>query len=123
MYFKTKLYFLSISSSCIGIDTLINKKLLAANNIFRFIRKGEVVAMTKLNNMNAELLEFEVKQQSKITNKLIKDLDFPRSAIIGGVIRNGEGMIPLGSFKIEAGDRVVVCCLPRSITEVEKFFF
>jgi len=110
-------------SHSIGIDTLINKKLLAANNIFRFIRKGEVVAMTKLNNMNAELLEFEVKQQSKITNKLIKDLDFPRSAIIGGVIRNGEGMIPLGSFKIEAGDRVVVCCLPRSITEVEKFFF
>ena len=110
-------------SHSIGIDTLINKKLLAANNIFRYIRKGEVVAMTKLNNMNAELLEFEVKPKSKITNKLIKDLDFPRSAIIGGVIRHGEGIIPLGSFKIEAGDRVVVCCLPRSITEVEKFFF
>ncbi|MFC6859089.1 Trk system potassium transporter TrkA, partial [Zunongwangia atlantica 22II14-10F7] len=43
-------------SHSIGIDTLINKKLLAANNIFRYIRKGEVVAMTKLNNMNAELL-------------------------------------------------------------------
>lgn len=110
-------------SQSIGIDTLINKKLLAANNIFRYIRKGEVVAMTKLNNMNAELLEFEVKPKTKITNKQIKDLEFPRSAIIGGVIRNGTGMIPLGSFKIEAGDRVVVCCLPRSITEVEKFFF
>ncbi len=110
-------------SQSIGIDTLINKKLLAANNIFRYIRKGEVVAMTKLNNMNAELLEFKVKTKSKITNKMIKELDFPRSAIIGGVIRNGIGMIPLGSFKIEAGDRVVVCCLPRSITEVEKFFF
>jgi len=98
-------------------------KLLAANNIFRYIRKGEVVAMTKLNNMNAELLEFVVNSKSKITNKLIKDLDFPRSAIIGGVIRNGKGIIPLGNFRIEAGDRVVVCCLPRSITEVEKFFF
>ncbi len=110
-------------SYSIGIDTLINKKLLAANNIFRYIRKGEVVAMTKLTNMNAELLEFEVKDKSKITNKLIKDLEFPRSAIIGGVIRNGKGVIPLGNFKIEPGDRVVVCCLPRCITEVEKFFF
>ena len=110
-------------SHSIGIDTLINKKLLAANNIFRYIRKGEVVAMTKLTNMNAELLEFEVKPKSKITNNQIKDLEFPRSAIIGGIIRNGKGIIPLGSFKIEAGDRVVVCCLPRSITEVEKFFF
>ncbi|WMI68410.1 Trk system potassium transporter TrkA [Mangrovimonas sp. YM274] len=110
-------------SQSIGIDTLINKKLLAANNIFRYIRKGEVVAMTKLNNMNAELLEFVVNQSSKISDKLIKDLDFPRSAIIGGVIRDGEGLIPLGNFKISAGDRVVVCCLPRSIVEVEKFFF
>ncbi|WP_179343833.1 Trk system potassium transporter TrkA [Winogradskyella ursingii] len=109
-------------SQSIGIDTLINKKLLAANNIFRYIRKGEVVAMTKLTNMNAELLEFVVKPNSKITNKLIKDLKFPRSAIIGGVIRDGKGMIPLGTFKVEAGDRVVACCLPRSITEVETFF-
>lgn len=110
-------------SESIGIDTLINKKLLAANNIFRYIRKGEVVAMTKLNNMNAELLEFVVKTKSKITNKMIKDLDFPRSAIIGGIIRNGEGIIPLGNFKIKAGDRIVVCCLPRAISEVEKLFF
>ena len=109
-------------SQSIGIDTLINKKLLAANTIFRYIRKGEVVAMTKLTNMNAELLEFVVKPNSKITNKKIKDLDFPRSAIFGGVIRNSEGLIPLGDFNIEAGDRVVVCCLPRSIAEVEKFF-
>ena len=78
--------------------------------------------MTKLTNMNAELLEFVVKPNSKITNKVVKDLNFPRSAIFGGVIRDGEGIIPLGSFKIEAGDRVVVCCLPRSISEVEAFF-
>jgi trk system potassium uptake protein TrkA len=109
-------------SHSIGIDTLINKKLLAANNIFRYIRKGEVVAMTKLNNMNAELLEFIVKPTSNICNEIIKEVDFPRSAIIGGVIRNGEGLIALGSFKIQEGDRVVVCCLPKSIKKVEKLF-
>jgi trk system potassium uptake protein TrkA len=110
-------------SQSIGIDTLINKKLLAANNIFRYIRKGEVVAMTKLSNMNAELLEFVVNSQSKITKKKIKDLEFPRSAIIGGIIRDDKGIIPLGDFQVKIGDRVVVCCLPRSISEVEKFFF
>jgi trk system potassium uptake protein TrkA len=110
-------------SHSIGVDTLINKKLLAASTIFRYIRKGDVVAMTKLNNMNAELLEFIVKPTSKICGKKIKGLDFPRSAIIGGVIRNGEGISALGDFLIEAGDRVVVCCLPRSIKKVEGFFF
>ncbi|CAM4159993.1 Trk system potassium transporter TrkA [Gillisia limnaea] len=109
-------------SHSIGIDTLINKKLLAANNIFRYIRKGEVVAMTKLNNMNAELLEFIVKASSQVCDKKIKDIDFPRSAIIGGIIRNGEGLIALGDFYIKAGDRIVVCCLPRSINKVEKLF-
>ncbi|WP_037315854.1 Trk system potassium transporter TrkA [Salegentibacter sp. Hel_I_6] len=109
-------------SHSIGIDTLINKKLLAANNIFRYVRKGEVVAMTKINNMNAELLEFIVKPNSQVCNKRIKDLDFPRSAIIGGIIRDGEGIIALGDFRITRGDRIVVCCLPRSIKKVEKLF-
>jgi len=109
-------------SQSIGIDTLINKKLLAANNIFRYIRKGEVVAMTKLNNMNAELLEFKVKANSEITDKLIKEVDFPRSAIIGGVVRDGKGLIALGDFRIKEDDKVVVCCLPRSIKRVEKIF-
>lgn len=109
-------------SHSIGIDTLINKKLLAANNIFRFVRRGEVVAMTKLNNMNAELLEFRVTPNSRVCNKKIRDLNFPISAIIGGVIRNGEGIIALGDFQIQAGDRVVVCCLPQSIVKVEKLF-
>ena len=109
-------------SHSIGIDTLINKKLLAANNIFRYIRKGEIVAMTKLNNMNAEILEFVVKPKSAVCNKIIKDLDIPRSAIIGGIIRDDVGQIALGDFEIKSGDRVVVCCLPQSIKKVEKLF-
>ncbi len=109
-------------SQSIGIDTLINKKLLAANNIFRHIRKGEVVALTRLNNLNAEILEFIVKPTSAVTGKIIRDLDFPKAATIGGVIRNGEGLIALGDFEIKAGDRVVVCCLPQSISRIEKLF-
>lgn len=109
-------------SHTIGIDTLINKKLLAANNIFKHIRRGEVVAMTRLNNLNAEILEFVVKDCSAVNGKIIKELDFPRSATIGGVVRKGEGIIALGDFKILEGDRVVVCCLPRSIPKIEKLF-
>jgi len=109
-------------SHSIGIDTLINKKLLAANNIFRYIRKGEVVAMTKLNNMNAELLEFVVAPSSKVCNQVIKNIELPRSAIIGGVVRDEVGLIALGDFKILSGDRVVICCLPQSISKVEKLF-
>ena len=109
-------------SHSIGIDTLINKKLLTANTIFRYIRKGDVVDMTTLNNLNAEILEFVVNANSKVANYRIKDIDFPRTAIIGGVIKEGVGIIALGDYKIEPGDRIVVCCLPRSIKRIEQLF-
>ena len=85
-------------SHSIGIDTLINKKLLAANKIFRYIRKGEVVALMRLNNLNAEILEFVVKPNSRVTGSVIRELDFPKQATIGGVVRDGEGVIALGGL-------------------------
>ena len=109
-------------SESIGVDTLINKKLLAANQIFRFIRKGNILELNKLNNMNAEVLEFLISEESRVVGKKIKDLDFPRSAIIGGVIRDGVGKIALGDFIIKKGDRVLVCSLYNAINKVEKLF-
>ena len=109
-------------SHSIGIDTLINKKLLTANTIFRYVRRGEVVDMTTLNNLNVEILEFVVNANSKVTNYKIVNIDFPRTAIIGGVIRDGEGTIALGDYTILPGDRIVVCCLPRSIKRIESLF-
>jgi trk system potassium uptake protein TrkA len=109
-------------SQSIGINTLVNKKLIAANNIFRYIRKGEVIALTKLNNLNAELLEFEVKKDCKVCSGKIGDLKIPRTSVIAGVIRDGKGIIALGDFMIKKGDRVLVCSLPTSIHKVEKLF-
>ncbi len=109
-------------SQSIGVDTLINKKLLAANNIFRYVRRGEVVALTRLNNLNAEILEFIVKPTSEVAGALIRELEFPREASIGGVIRDDRGIIALGDFRIQEGDRVVVCCLPSAIPRIEKLF-
>ena len=109
-------------SHSIGIDTLINKKLLAANNIFRHIRKGEVVALMRINNLNAEILEFVVKSTSKVAGKVIREMNFPKSATIGGVVRDGKGVIALGGFRIQEGDRVVVCCLPEIIPIIERLF-
>jgi trk system potassium uptake protein TrkA len=105
-----------------GVDTLINKKLLTANTIFRYIRKGKVVDLAKLNNMDAEILEFVVSHESKVLGKKIRDLDISRTATIGGVIRNNQGIIALGDFEILPGDRVLVCCLPKSISRVERLF-
>ncbi len=109
-------------SQTIGIDTLINKKLIAASNIFRHIRKGEILALANLHNIDAEVFEFQVQQDAKVTQKPIKDLRFPREAVFGGVIRNGEALMSFGDMQIQAGDHVIVFCLPEAITTVEDLF-
>ena len=109
-------------SQTIGIDTLINKKLIAASSIFRHIRKGGILALANLHNIDAEVFEFEVRPNSKVTKEKIKDLRFPREAVFGGIIRKGEAMLSSGNFQIETGDRVIVFCLPEAISKVEDLF-
>jgi trk system potassium uptake protein TrkA len=109
-------------SQNIGVDTMINKKLIAASFIFRHIRRGEVLNLISIHGVDGELLEFEVKPNSKILDVEIKDLDFPRSAIIGGVIRNNQGITVRGNFTFQEKDRVVVLSKPECIRTVEGFF-
>lgn len=109
-------------SQNIGVDTMINKKLIAANFISRYIRKGEIVSITGIHGVDAEIMEYEVKHRAKIVNKKIKDLNFPKSAIIGGVVRDGKGYTTFGDFQIKEHDRVVVLTKPEGIPQVESFF-
>lgn len=109
-------------SQTIGINTLINKKLIAASNIFRHIRKGEILALANLHNIDAEIFEFEVQPNSKVTKKPIRDLQFPRDAVIGGIIRDGKALMSFGDFQIQSGDKAIVFSLPDSINTVEDLF-
>ncbi len=113
--------YLHLSQS-IGIDSLINKKFLAASQIVRYVRKGEVLALTNVNNSDAEVMEFEVRKKSRVNGKFLKDINLPKESIIGGIIRNQEGVIPSGDFKIQEKDHVIVFCLPMAISKVEKLF-
>ena len=109
-------------SQTIGIDTLINKKLLAASAIFKHVRKGEVLKLANLHNVDAEVLEFMVKENSPVTKKLVKDIKITKQAVFGGVIRNGIAHMTFGNFQILSGDKAVVFCLPEAIHKVEKLF-
>jgi trk system potassium uptake protein TrkA len=106
----------------IGLDSLINKKLIAANNISRFIRKSEVLALSTLEGIDADIMEYVVQPNSLITKKPIKDLNFPKEAIIGGIIRGEESIIAVGDTRIQNGDKVVVFSLPGGVKQTEKFF-
>lgn len=109
-------------SQNIGVDTMINKKLIAANFIFRHIRKGEVLSLTSLHGVDAEVVEFEVSEKSQLVGKVLKGINFPKSAIVGGVIRHGKSFTPNGDFVFEPLDHVVVVSRPTCIHKVESYF-
>ena len=113
--------YIDISQN-IGIDTIINKKLITASYIARFTMGSEVTSTKVLHGIEAEVFEFVVKPGSAITKKPIRKLNFPEGAIIGGIVRNDESYIAIGNFRIKEGDKVVVFSLPSSIHKVDRFF-
>ncbi len=105
----------------LGIDTIINKRLLAASNIYAHTLTAEVDKVKCLTGIDAEVLEFIVHENSKITKHKIKDLKFPKNAIIGGLVRNNETYVVTGDTQIQANDRIIIFSVPEAIHLVEKF--
>lgn len=109
-------------SQNIGIDTMINRKLIAADFIFRYVRKGEIISIASIHGVDAEVLEFSVHEGAKITSKYLKHLKFPKEALISGVVRKEKALIPNGDFRIRKNDKVVVLCTKNTVHEVEEYF-
>jgi trk system potassium uptake protein TrkA len=105
-----------------GINAIINKKLIAASYILRFTMSANVPSFLCLTGSDAEVLEFIVKPNSKITKAELRDINFPKDAVIGGVIRDRSSFIATGSTKIIPQDRVVVFALPSALQKVDRFF-
>ena len=105
-----------------GVDAVINKKLITAGKIFKMTLSNKVRFIKYMSGTDAEILEYIVAPESAITHKTLKDTDFPHDAILGGIIRGNESFIAVGDTKIEAYDRVVVFSLPNAVKDVDRLF-
>ena len=105
-----------------GVDNVINKKLIAAARIFRLTLSEKAKFVRYMPGFKAEAIEYTAAPGSPITKNMIKDIDFPDGAIIGGVIRGSESFIAVGNTQVEAYDKVAVFTLPHCVREVDKLF-
>ena len=105
-----------------GVDTVINKKLVTAGRIFKFTLSGKARFVKYMSGSNAEIMEYTVAPGSAITKAPLKDLGFPRNAIIAGVVRGSESFIAVGDTLIQDYDRVAIFALPQTLKEIDKFF-
>ena len=106
----------------LDIGTVINKKMIAASHIYQMMLDADVSNVKCLTFANADVAEFTVPAGAKITKHFIKDLGLPKGTTIGGMIRNGEGVLVTGDTLIQPGDHVVVFCLSMMIKKIQKFF-
>ena len=113
--------YISMAES-LDIGTVINKKMIAASHIYQMMLDADVSNVKCLTFANADVAEFTVKAGSRITRSQVKDVGLPKGATIGGLIRNGEGILVTGNTTIMENDHVVVFCLGMMIKKLEKFF-
>ena len=106
----------------LDIGTVINKKFIAASHIYQMMLDADVSNVKCLTFANADVAEFIVKAGSRITKAPVKDMGLPKGATIGGLIRNGEGLLVTGNTVIQENDHVVVFCMGVMIKKLEKFF-
>jgi len=108
--------------STLGIDSVINPRLLAAAQIVRFTRREEVVALSILQNEKAEIVELVLPESAKVANKKIAEARLPRGMLIGSIVRDGELIIPSGKTKLQPGDHLVIFAVPQVSVKLDRYF-
>ena len=113
--------YISMAES-LDIGAVINKKKIAASYIYQLLLDADVSNVKCLTFANADVAEFVVKEGARVTRTQVKDISLPKGVTIGGLVRDGEGILVSGTTEIQAGDHVVVFCLASMIKRIEKYF-
>ncbi|MHC4197596.1 MAG: Trk system potassium transporter TrkA [Planctomycetota bacterium] len=109
--------------SSIGIDVVINPRLITVSSILQHITRGPILGVAKLfDKTEAEATEMIVESGSKIIGKELSDIAFPKGSILGTIIKNGSMILPYGDYVLSPGDRAIVFYIPEAREKVQALF-
>ena len=113
-----------VLAATVGSDIALNKKVMAGNEILKFIRRSEIVSVAHLHGFDTEVVELIAAPKSPITRKSLSKLDgfFQDKLIIGAVFRNQNWEVAVGDTHIQAGESVIVICISKHLKDVRKLF-
>ena len=110
----------------LDIDGFISPKMIAANNIVRYVRamqnsagSSNVETLHKLVNEQIEALEFKVREKSSVVGVPLKDLKTKSEVLVATIIRNGRVIIPGGNDMIEVDDSVIIITRNKHLTDLK----
>ncbi len=109
--------------SNLGIDVALSPRLLAANQILRFVRRGQILSVATFLGSEAEVVEMVVPDTPFFRKApKLQELEFPKGAIVGAVYRSGEVIIPKGETTLLPGDDLVIFAKREALPKLEKLF-
>lgn len=113
-----------VLAATIGLDIALNKKVMAASEIMKHIRRSELISAAHLHGFDAEVVELVAAPNSPITKKPLAKLDpsYQGKLLIGGVYRDGAWQVAVGGTHIAANERVIGVCLSMQLKELRKLF-
>ncbi|NUN23859.1 MAG: Trk system potassium transport protein TrkA, partial [Candidatus Jettenia caeni] len=106
----------------LGIDIVINPRLITVGSILQHIRRGHTLSVVKFQHSEAEAMEFIADKDSKVVGKPIREIPFPQGSILGAIVREGTMQIPRGNTIIKPGESVIVFALPNAIERIQSLF-
>ena len=106
----------------LGIDVTISPRLAVAKQVLKYVREGEVISISRILDGAGEFLEFLVPPDARITGVPLRDVNFPRGAVVCAGLGKEGTFVPRGDHHLSAGDRVVVFTLPQVRHDVERLF-
>jgi trk system potassium uptake protein TrkA len=106
----------------VGVDASVSPRMSTVNAILRYVRRGHVVTVAELTSTDAETIEYRVDEESAIAGKMLREVHFPKDAVIGTILRGDEIILPRGDDRVLPGDDVIVFALPAAVSEVEQLF-
>jgi len=106
--------------SAIGIEQVVSPRLSAINTILQHIRRGKVLSAISIKGEQAEIMEAVALETSDIVGKPLKDITFPKGALVASIIRNDQIIIPSGESIIKPEDRIIIFARRQSIDKIEK---
>ena len=106
----------------LDIGLALNKKTITASYIYQMLLNASVVDVHNLTSADAQIVELNALEHSRITRLKIKDVGLPRDTNIGAIVRAGEGILVNGDTQVIPGDRVIVFCKSHVIRYLDKFF-
>ena len=113
--------YIDISQN-IGIDSIVNKKLIAASYMVKYTLGAKVSTLKSLSGIDADIVEFLVRAGSAVTRKPIGQLEIPEGATVGGIVRGRETLLPSRELQLKQDDKVVVFSLPKAMAKMARLF-